>query len=127
MRHLLRKAALRQLRCAATGEAPQHTLRVGQQLRRHAVCEARVALGAVGTPGSTARVGSSVRRDLARDADSSKRVWRLADMSITNKFFYVFSQRSFARAWRSSGCADQIVGYLLAGEPKIWVLFAKVN
>ena len=91
MRHLLRKAALRQLRCAATGEAPQHTLRVGQQLRRHAVCEARVALGAVGTPGSTARVGSSVRRDLARDADSSKRVWRLADMSITNMFFYVFS------------------------------------
>ena len=94
MRHLLREAALRhllrQLRCAATGAAPQHTLRVGQQLRRHAVCEARVALGAVGTPGSTARVGSSVRRGFARDADSSKRVWRLPDMSITNMFFYMF-------------------------------------
>ena len=91
MRHLLRKAALRQLRCAATGEAPQHTLRVGQQLRRHAVCEARVALGgAVGTPGS-ARVARSVLREFARDADSSKRVWRLADMSITNMLFYVFS------------------------------------
>ena len=58
MRHLLREAALRrllhQLRCAATGAAPQHTLRVGQQLRRHA----RFA----------ARVSRSARRARARDA-----------------------------------------------------------
>ena len=116
MRHLLRKAALRQLRCAATGEAPQHTLRVGQQLRRHAVCEARVALGAVGTPGSTARVGSSVRRGFARDADSSKRVWRLADMSIT-KMFFMFFHNGRARGLAVVGVcrSDSWVQYLLAG------------
>ena len=31
----MRKAALRQLRRTATGAAPQHTLRVGEQLRGH--------------------------------------------------------------------------------------------
>jgi len=35
VRHLLRKAALHELRRTAAGAAPQHTLRVRQQLRRH--------------------------------------------------------------------------------------------
>ena len=67
MRHLLRKAALRQplrqLRCAAAGEAPQHTLRVGQQLRRHAR----------GAAVSASRVGTSaVPRSRSAPRDESR-------------------------------------------------------